>query len=83
MSSNDSDGRVDMVHPDLPDTVIHPKAGKADAYRAGGWLLKSEADAAAAQAAEASDPDALAVETAPEPEPKKRRTSSAKTEEEA
>lgn len=61
---SDNNDRVDMVHPDLPDTVIHPKAGKTGAYRAGGWVLKSEAD---------KDP-------APEPadteasDPKKRRT---------
>lgn len=74
-----------MVHPDLPDTVIHPKESKADAYLAGGWMLRSEAE----QAAEAATPtghDETAPESEPvqtQSEPKKRRSAASKTEEEA
>lgn len=58
--------RVEMIHPDLPGQVIHPKANKANAYLAGGWELKPEAPA--------EEPPAEAPEPKDTPEPRKRRS---------
>lgn len=64
--------RIDMIHPDLPDQVIHPMASKANAYLAGGWEIKPEDPAEEAPAAD----DAEEANTTPASQPgtRNRRT---------
>jgi len=62
--------RIDMIHPDLPGQVIHPRANKANAYLAGGWEIKPE------EPADESPEDGQEPDTTPavKPETRKRRS---------
>lgn len=73
---SDDSNRVEMIHPDLPDAVIRPKAGKTGAYEASGWQLKTNDE----PGDDGNDPDAEPEPDPAEPqpeatsEPKKRRS---------
>lgn len=64
--------RIDMIHPELPDQVIHPRASKANAYLAGGWEIKPDSPAEEPPAADdAEQPDSS---PSAKPDTRNRRT---------